>query len=74
MKFHLDKDGLKLISNDIEKSLEETFEPLGIFDWNSTFWVVYAGGCVIFDQIELKLGLKSRKTQGYKTCPKCVET
>ncbi|PHU01445.1 Chalcone synthase F [Capsicum chinense] len=55
---HLHKDVSKLISNNIEKSLTEIFEPLDIFDWNSIFWVVHAGGRAILDQIELKLGLK----------------
>lgn len=68
MKFHI-QDVPSLISNDIEKSLVEAFEPLGVSDWNSVFWVVHAGGRAILDQIELKLGLKPKKFRATKTCP-----
>ncbi|KAM3337585.1 hypothetical protein P3S68_031910 [Capsicum galapagoense] len=61
LTFHLHKDVTKLISNNVEKSLTEIFEPLGIFDWNSIFWVVHAGGRAILDQVELKLGLEPEK-------------
>ncbi|XP_060173825.1 chalcone synthase J-like [Lycium barbarum] len=61
LTFYLHKDVPGLVSNDIEKCLEEIFEPLGISDWNSIFWVVHAGGRAILDQIELKLGLKPEK-------------
>ncbi|PHU01444.1 Chalcone synthase 2 [Capsicum chinense] len=61
LKFHLHKNVPRLISNDIEKSLVEIFEPLGISDWNSIFWVVHAGGRAIMDKVESKLGLKPEK-------------
>ncbi|PHU01442.1 Chalcone synthase F [Capsicum chinense] len=61
LTFHLHKDVTKLISNNVEKSLTEIFEPLGSFDWNSIFWVVHAGGRAILDQVELKLGLEPEK-------------
>nr|AMW91735.1 chalcone synthase-1 [Scutellaria baicalensis] len=56
--FHILKDVPGLISNNIEKSLEEAFSPLGISDWNSLFWMAHAGGPAILDQVEEKLGLK----------------
>ncbi|XP_060173813.1 chalcone synthase J-like [Lycium barbarum] len=55
------KDTPMLISENIETILVEAFQPLGIFDWNSIFWVSHAGGRAILDQIELKLGLKPEK-------------
>ncbi|XP_047257708.1 chalcone synthase-like [Capsicum annuum] len=61
LKFHLHKNVPRLISNDIEKSLVEIFEPLGISYWNSIFWVVHAGGRAIMDKVESKLGLKPEK-------------
>nr|P22926.2 RecName: Full=Chalcone synthase F; AltName: Full=Naringenin-chalcone synthase F [Petunia x hybrida]CAA32734.1 chalcone synthase [Petunia x hybrida] len=61
LTFHLHKDVPRLVSQNIEKSLVEVFQPLGIFDWNSIFWVGHAGGREILDQVELKLGLKPEK-------------
>ncbi|XP_009608771.1 chalcone synthase J-like isoform X1 [Nicotiana tomentosiformis] len=55
------KDTPMLISKNIEKILVGAFQPLGISDWNSIFWVSHAGGRAILDQIELKLGLKPEK-------------
>ncbi|KAL0414132.1 UNVERIFIED_CONTAM: Chalcone synthase J [Sesamum radiatum] len=49
------------ISENIENSLIEAFERLGISDWNSIFWVAHPGGRAILDQIETKLGLKPEK-------------
>ncbi|XP_055821725.1 chalcone synthase J-like [Solanum dulcamara] len=59
VKIH--KDTPMLISKNIERILVEAFEPLGISNWNSIFWVSHAGGRAILDQIELKLGLKPEK-------------
>ncbi|KAM3322653.1 chalcone synthase J [Capsicum chacoense] len=55
------KDTPMLISKNIERILVEAFQPLGISDWNSIFWVSHAGGRAILDQIELELGLKPEK-------------
>uniref|UniRef100_M1AGF8 chalcone synthase n=1 Tax=Solanum tuberosum TaxID=4113 RepID=M1AGF8_SOLTU len=55
------KDTPMLISKNIERILVEAFQPLGISDWNSIFWVSHAGGRAILDQIELKLGLRPEK-------------
>ncbi|XP_043720234.1 chalcone synthase 1-like isoform X2 [Telopea speciosissima] len=61
LTFHLLKDVPGLISKNIEKSLVEAFEPLGISDWNSLFWIAHPGGPAILDQVELKLALKPEK-------------
>ncbi|KAJ6326221.1 hypothetical protein OIU78_013344 [Salix suchowensis] len=61
LTFHLLKDVPGLISKNIEKSLTEAFQPLGISDWNSLFWIAHPGGPAILDQVEAKLGLKPEK-------------
>ncbi|KAL7209706.1 hypothetical protein ACSBR1_031294 [Camellia fascicularis] len=61
LTFHLAKDVPGLISKNIEKSLVEAFQPLGISDWNSLFWIAHPGGPAILDQVELKLGLNEEK-------------
>ncbi|KAJ8539708.1 hypothetical protein K7X08_013960 [Anisodus acutangulus] len=58
---HIHKDTPILISKNIKRILVELFQPLGISDWNSIFWVSHPGGRAILDQIELKLGLKPEK-------------
>ncbi|XP_050218389.1 chalcone synthase-like [Mercurialis annua] len=58
---NLQKDIPMLISNNIEKIVMEAFEPLGISDWNSIFWMVHPGGPAILDHLESKLGLEPRK-------------
>nr|P24824.1 RecName: Full=Chalcone synthase WHP1; AltName: Full=Naringenin-chalcone synthase WHP1; AltName: Full=White pollen [Zea mays]CAA42763.1 chalcone synthase [Zea mays] len=57
LAFHLLKDVPGLISKNIERALEDAFEPLGISDWNSIFWVAHPGGPAILDQVEAKVGL-----------------
>jgi chalcone synthase len=54
---HLHKDIPGLISKNIDKCLEDAFQPLGISDWNSIFWVVHPGGTAILDQLEQKFSL-----------------
>ncbi|KAL5542540.1 hypothetical protein UlMin_010250 [Ulmus minor] len=61
LTFHLLKNVPKLISKNIENSLNEAFQPLGIKDWNSIFWIAHPGGPAILDQVESKLGLKPEK-------------
>ncbi|KAM7278409.1 hypothetical protein ACFE04_005543 [Oxalis oulophora] len=51
----------ELISSNIESILHEVFDPIGINDWNSIFWVSHPGGPAILDAIEQKLGLKKEK-------------
>ncbi|CAL2224519.1 unnamed protein product [Prunus armeniaca] len=63
LTFHLLKDVPGLISKNIEKSLNEAFQPLGISDWNSLFWIAHPGGPAILDQVESKLGLKPEKLE-----------
>ncbi|GKV27588.1 hypothetical protein SLEP1_g36747 [Rubroshorea leprosula] len=59
--FHHNKDVPKIFSNYIEKSLVEAFQPLGIKDWNSIFWVAHPDSRVMLDQVETKLDLKPEK-------------
>lgn len=49
------------VNNNIRKSLSKTFEPLGISDWNSLFWIVHPGGPKILDGIETELKLEKEK-------------
>ncbi|KAL1817311.1 hypothetical protein DCAR_0521746 [Daucus carota subsp. sativus] len=61
LMFFLKKNITTLIASDIEKLLKEAFEPIGISDWNSLFWITHPGGPAILNQIELVLGLKEEK-------------
>ncbi|KAH7658685.1 Naringenin-chalcone synthase protein [Dioscorea alata] len=61
MMFHLRSDVPNTIGKNIGKCLCKVFEPLGISDWNSLFWVTHSGGRAIFDKIEENLGLKPEK-------------
>ncbi|XP_030534012.1 chalcone synthase 2-like [Rhodamnia argentea] len=61
LTIHLLKDVPGLISKNIEKSMAEAFQPLGITDWNSLFYIVHPGGPAILDDVEAKLKLKPEK-------------
>nr|AKR53956.1 conium polyketide synthase 5 [Conium maculatum] len=61
LTFHLRKDVPGLIAKNIRKYLVEAFQPLGITDWNSIFWIAHPGGPAILDQIEKELSLKPEK-------------
>ncbi|XP_044484360.1 chalcone synthase 1-like [Mangifera indica] len=61
LMLHLLKDIPGLVSKNIENSLVEAFQPFGISDWNSLFWILHPGGPAILDQVELKLGLNKEK-------------
>ncbi|THU49392.1 hypothetical protein C4D60_Mb06t09090 [Musa balbisiana] len=61
LTFHLLKDVPKIIAKNIEQNLVEAFEPLGISDWNSIFWIAHPGGPAILDAMEAKLGLERAK-------------
>ncbi|RDX83962.1 Chalcone synthase 1, partial [Mucuna pruriens] len=63
LTFHLLKDVPGLISKNIEKALVEAFQPLGISDYNSIFWIAHPGGPAILDQVEAKLALKPEKME-----------
>ncbi|KAJ4756964.1 Stilbene synthase [Rhynchospora pubera] len=49
------------ITNNIRECLSRVFEPLGITDWNSLFWIVHPGGRKIIDGIENELNLDNER-------------
>ncbi|KAL8048372.1 hypothetical protein ABFX02_07G059900 [Erythranthe guttata] len=61
MMVELEKDVPELISKYIGASLSEAFDPLGISDWNSIFWIVHPGGRAILDDVEAELALEPEK-------------
>jgi len=61
LSFHLRKDVPDIVSKNIDKALFEAFQPLGISDYNSIFWIAHSGGPAILDKIEEKLALKPEK-------------
>nr|QCX36372.1 styrylpyrone synthase 2 [Piper methysticum] len=67
LTLHLVKNVPDLISNNMDKILEEAFAPLGIRDWNSIFWTAHPGGAAILDQLEAKLGLNKEKLKTTRT-------
>eukprot|EP00261_Vitis_vinifera_P040278 XP_019081521.1 PREDICTED: stilbene synthase 1-like [Vitis vinifera] len=50
-------------SDNIEKCLTQAFDPLGISDWNSLFWIAHPGGPAILDAVEAKLNLDKKKLE-----------
>ncbi|KAI4337876.1 hypothetical protein L6164_016243 [Bauhinia variegata] len=66
LTFHLKDNVPQLISSNIERSLEEAFDPIGVSDWNSLFWISHPGGPAILNQIEATLGLKEEKLRATK--------
>ncbi|KAK8999083.1 hypothetical protein V6N11_070261 [Hibiscus sabdariffa] len=61
MAYYLSKRLPKVIAENIEQCLIQTFLPLGIDDLNKLFYVVHPGGPAILRQIEEKLGLGKDK-------------
>ncbi|GMI90827.1 TRANSPARENT TESTA 4, CHALCONE SYNTHASE [Hibiscus trionum] len=61
MAYYLSKKLPKVIANNIEQCLIETFLPLGIDDFNKLFYVVHPGGPAVLRQIEEKLRLGKDK-------------
>ncbi|XWS25049.1 hypothetical protein CRYUN_Cryun27aG0037300 [Craigia yunnanensis] len=61
MDYYLSKDLPKVVSNNIEQCLLETFSPFGIDDWNNLFYTVHPGGPAVLRGIKEKLGLASEK-------------
>ncbi|GMH08855.1 hypothetical protein Nepgr_010695 [Nepenthes gracilis] len=61
LTFHLSKDVPNVIGKNIEKIMIEAFNPLGINDWNSLFYITHPGGRAILDAVESKLGLSKDK-------------
>ncbi|CAL5203929.1 unnamed protein product [Lathyrus oleraceus] len=66
LTFHLKENVPELIGENIVRSLEEAFHPLGITDWNSLFWVAHPGGPAILKRIEKTVGLNSEKLNATK--------
>ncbi|XP_058786884.1 chalcone synthase-like [Vicia villosa] len=66
LTFHLKENVPELIGDNIVKSLEEAFHPLGISDWNSLFWVAHPGGPAILKRIEKTVELNSDKLNATK--------
>ncbi|RVW73166.1 Stilbene synthase 1 [Vitis vinifera] len=52
LTFHLWPNVPTLISENIEKCLTQAFDPLGISDWNSLFWIAHPGGPAILDALK----------------------
>ncbi|RVW58319.1 Stilbene synthase 5 [Vitis vinifera] len=63
LTFHLWPNVPTLISENIEKCLNQAFDPLGISDWNSLFWIAHPGGPAILDAVEAKLNLEKKKLE-----------
>nr|ABF59517.1 stilbene synthase [Bauhinia variegata] len=61
LTFYLNKSVPDMISQNIKEALVKAFNPLGISDYNSIFWIAHPGGRAILDQVEHKLGLKPEK-------------
>ncbi|KAI4331954.1 hypothetical protein L6164_016898 [Bauhinia variegata] len=61
MNIYLKEIVAKSIGDNIEKILKNAFDPIGISDWNSIFWVSHPGGPAILKGIEAKLGLNDEK-------------
>nr|AYE88587.1 chalcone synthase [Caragana korshinskii] len=66
LMFQLKENVPQLIGENIEKSLEEMFHPLGISDWNSLFWISHPGGPAILKRIEETAGLNPEKLKATK--------
>ncbi|KAM0932955.1 putative chalcone synthase [Dioscorea sansibarensis] len=58
LTFHSTSRLPDIIAKNLEPSLKEAFEPLGISDWNELFWLAHPGGPGVLDRVaaELRLG------------------
>ncbi|XP_021738077.1 chalcone synthase 3-like [Chenopodium quinoa] len=61
MTIHLSPDVPKIIAKNIQTLLSESFDHIGISNWNSIFWVAHPGGPAILDKVEAKLELETSK-------------
>ncbi|RYR12460.1 hypothetical protein Ahy_B04g070003 isoform C [Arachis hypogaea] len=61
LTFYLNKSVPDIISQNINDALSKAFDPLGISDYNSIFWIAHPGGRAILDQVEEKVNLKPEK-------------
>ncbi|RVW58313.1 Stilbene synthase 4 [Vitis vinifera] len=59
--FQLVSAAQTFIPNSAEKCLTKAFDPIGISDWNSLFWIAHPGGPAILDAVEAKLSLDKQK-------------
>ncbi|CAH0395385.1 unnamed protein product [Bemisia tabaci] len=51
----------KVVAENIEQCLAETFAPLGVENWNELFYAVHTGGAAILRGMQEKLGLAEGK-------------
>ena len=63
LTFHLWPNVPILISHNIGKCLTQAFDPLGISDWNSLFWIAHLDSPAILDVVEAKLNLEKKKLE-----------
>ncbi|KAJ0962820.1 hypothetical protein J5N97_027942 [Dioscorea zingiberensis] len=61
LTFHLLNKLPNIVAKNLEMSLAEVFEPLGISDWDDLFYIVHPGGPAILDKAEEQLKLKPGK-------------
>ncbi|KAM0944275.1 putative chalcone synthase [Dioscorea sansibarensis] len=61
LTFHLQNKLPHVVAKNIEKSLKQVFEPLGVSDWNELFYIVHPGGPAILDKTEEELKLTPGK-------------
>ncbi|KAM0932954.1 putative chalcone synthase [Dioscorea sansibarensis] len=61
LTFHLLNKLPNIVAKNLEMSLAEVFEPLGISDWDELFYIVHPGGPAILDKAEEQLKLKEGK-------------
>ncbi|XP_039123236.1 chalcone synthase 2-like [Dioscorea cayenensis subsp. rotundata] len=61
LTFHLQNKLPHVVAKNIEKSLKQVFEPVGVTDWNELFYIVHPGGPAILDKTEEELKLSQGK-------------
>ncbi|KAH7658679.1 Polyketide synthase type III protein [Dioscorea alata] len=61
LTFHSTSRLPDIIAKNLEPSLKEAFEPLGISDWNELFWLAHPGGPGVLDRVEAELRLGPNK-------------
>ena len=68
LTFHLWPTVPTLISHNIEKCLVKAFEPLGISDWNSLFWIAHPGGHEFLMQLKQNSIWRKRNSNQQGMC------
>ncbi|KAJ0962819.1 hypothetical protein J5N97_027941 [Dioscorea zingiberensis] len=61
LTFHSTNRLPDIIAKNLEPSLVEAFEPLGITDWNELFWMAHPGGPGVLDRVQAELRLEPNK-------------